>query len=97
MNQNGYENYPKEADVCAIVAFVKKDGIPTHGNVRRTLMALDVMKHRTGEVNFEGEGFFNTVQGVSFRLRKFPFFSYIQLCRNPTARDCTVASTAASN
>ncbi len=54
--QNGYENSPKEADSCAIVAFVKKDGIPTHGNVRRTLMALDAMEHRTGEINFEGDG-----------------------------------------
>ena len=45
-----------ESDSCAIVAFVKKDGVPTHGNVRRTLMALDAMEHRTGEINFESDG-----------------------------------------
>ncbi|NOY77180.1 MAG: glutamate synthase, partial [Calditrichaeota bacterium] len=49
-------NVPEESDSCAIVAFVKKDGLPTHGNVRRTLMALDAMEHRTGEINFESDG-----------------------------------------
>ncbi len=47
---------PGESDSCAIVAFVKKDGLATHGNVRRTLMALDAMEHRTGEINFESDG-----------------------------------------
>ena len=52
-----YFNDPnQESDSCAIVSFVKKDGIPTHGNVRRTLMALDAMEHRTGEINFESDG-----------------------------------------
>ncbi len=51
-----FDYSPGESDSCAIVAFVKKDGIATHGNVRRTLMALDAMEHRTGEINFESDG-----------------------------------------
>ena len=55
MNHGNSQKY-QEFDSCAIVAFVKKDGIPTHGNVRRTLMALDAMEHRTGEINYESDG-----------------------------------------
>jgi glutamate synthase (NADPH/NADH) large chain len=45
-----------EHDACAIIANVKKDGRPSHGNVRRTLEALARMGHRTGEVEGEGDG-----------------------------------------
>ena len=45
-----------ERDACAIIANVKKDGRPSHGNVKRTLEALARMGHRTGEVEGEGDG-----------------------------------------
>ncbi|MFL6333978.1 MAG: glutamate synthase-related protein [Pyrinomonadaceae bacterium] len=45
-----------EHDACAIIANVKKDGSPSHGNVKRTLEALARMGHRTGEVEGEGDG-----------------------------------------
>src|ERR1044071_1717302 len=45
-----------ERDPCAILANVKKDGRPSHGNVKRTLEALARMGHRTGEVEGEGDG-----------------------------------------
>ena len=45
-----------EHDACAIIANVKKDGKPSHGNVKRTLEALARMGHRTGEVEGEGDG-----------------------------------------
>ncbi|MCL4512209.1 MAG: glutamate synthase-related protein [Bacteroidetes bacterium] len=41
---------------CAIIANVKKNGVPSHGNIKRTLEALDNMGHRTGEVEYEGDG-----------------------------------------
>src|SRR5262245_14196769 len=47
---------PKEFEACAIIARVKKDGTATHGNVKRTLHALDMMGHRTGGVEQEGDG-----------------------------------------
>jgi glutamate synthase (NADPH/NADH) large chain len=45
-----------ERDACAIIANVKKDGKPSHGNIKRTLEALARMGHRTGEVEGEGDG-----------------------------------------
>ncbi len=45
-----------ERDACAIVANVKRDGRPSHGNVKRTLEALTKMGHRTGEIAGEGDG-----------------------------------------
>src|SRR5215204_807025 len=45
-----------ERDACAIIANVKKDGKPSHGNVKRTLEALARMGHRTREVEGEGDG-----------------------------------------
>ncbi|MBO0800886.1 MAG: glutamate synthase, partial [Blastocatellia bacterium] len=45
-----------ERDACAIIAFVKKDGRASHGNVKRTLEALTKMGHRTGEIAGEGDG-----------------------------------------
>ncbi len=50
-----WEDRP-EHDACAIVARVRKDGVPTHGNVERTLAALGHMAHRTGEIDQEGDG-----------------------------------------
>jgi glutamate synthase (NADPH/NADH) large chain len=45
-----------EHDGCALVANIRKQGRPTHGNVKRTLAALGRMGHRTGEVAGEGDG-----------------------------------------
>ena len=46
----------EEHDSCALVANVRKQGRPSHGNVTRTLNALGRMGHRTGEVSGEGDG-----------------------------------------
>ncbi len=46
----------QERDACAIVANVKRDGKPSHGNVKRTIEALTKMGHRTGEIAGEGDG-----------------------------------------
>ena len=46
----------EERDACAIIACVKRDGRPSHGNVKRTLEALTKMGHRTGEIAGEGDG-----------------------------------------
>ena len=46
----------QERDACAIVASVKRNGEPSHGNVKRTLEALTKMGHRTGEIAGEGDG-----------------------------------------
>ncbi|NUQ82231.1 MAG: alpha-hydroxy-acid oxidizing protein [Bacteroidetes bacterium] len=48
--------FDAEHDSCAIIALVRKNGVATHGNVRRVLRALDNMGHRTGEINQEGDG-----------------------------------------
>ena len=45
-----------EKSNCAIIANVKKNGVPSHGNVKRTLEALSNMGHRTGEIEYEGDG-----------------------------------------
>src|SRR5512134_3472329 len=45
-----------ERDACALVASVRKNGEPTHGNLKRALAALSIMGHRCGEVNGEGDG-----------------------------------------
>lgn len=52
----GSNLFDTEKDACAIIARVKKDGIATHGNVKRTLLALENMGHRTGEIDNEGDG-----------------------------------------
>ena len=44
------------ADACALVASVRKNGEATHGNLKRALAALSIMGHRCGEVNGEGDG-----------------------------------------
>ncbi len=46
----------QERDACAIVASIKRNGQPSHGNVKRTLEALTKMGHRTGEIAGEGDG-----------------------------------------
>ena len=50
-----WEDLP-EHDACAIIARVRKDGVATHGNVERTIIALSQMAHRTGEIEQEGDG-----------------------------------------
>src|SRR5512138_2037174 len=45
-----------ERDACALVAAIRKNGIATHGNLKRALAALSIMGHRSGEVNGEGDG-----------------------------------------
>src|SRR5258705_7572900 len=53
LEQMGLE---QEHGACAIIANVKRDGRPSHGNVKRTLEALTKMGHRTGEIAGEGDG-----------------------------------------
>lgn len=45
-----------EHDACALVAYVRKDGNPTHGTVKRAINALEKMGHRSGGVDGEGDG-----------------------------------------
>ena len=45
-----------EHDACALVAYVRKDGTPSHGNVKRAINALEKMGHRSGGVDGEGDG-----------------------------------------
>ncbi|NOY45984.1 MAG: glutamate synthase [Deltaproteobacteria bacterium] len=46
----------EHADSCGIVARIRKDGIPTHGTLKRTLEALVALGHRGGEIEGEGDG-----------------------------------------
>jgi glutamate synthase (NADPH/NADH) large chain len=46
----------REHDACGILASIRKTGQATHGNVKRTLEALNKMSHRSGEVLGEGDG-----------------------------------------
>ncbi|MEN9563105.1 MAG: hypothetical protein RIR73_1349, partial [Chloroflexota bacterium] len=50
------KSWLEERDACALVAAVRKDGVATHGNLKRALAALSIMGHRAGEVNGEGDG-----------------------------------------
>ncbi len=52
----GTNIFDSEKDSCAIIARVRKDGVATHGNLKRTLSSLEHMGHRTGEVKLEGDG-----------------------------------------
>ncbi|HEX5323914.1 MAG TPA: glutamate synthase central domain-containing protein, partial [Capsulimonadaceae bacterium] len=45
-----------EHDACALVAYVRKDGTPSHGTVKRAINALEKMGHRSGGVDGEGDG-----------------------------------------
>ncbi len=56
-----YDNDPSglmaaERDACAIICFIAKNGLPSHGNLQRTVQALVRMGHRAGEINGEGDG-----------------------------------------
>jgi glutamate synthase (NADPH/NADH) large chain len=46
----------EEHDACAIVAYVRKDGTPSHGTLKRAINALEKMGHRSGGVDGEGDG-----------------------------------------
>ena len=46
----------EEHDACALVAYVRKDGTPSHGTVKRAINALEKMGHRSGGVDGEGDG-----------------------------------------
>jgi glutamate synthase (NADPH/NADH) large chain len=46
----------REHDACALASFVARDGKPTHDLVRRALRALELMVHRSGSVDGEGDG-----------------------------------------
>ena len=46
----------EERDACAIISYIKKEGLPTHGNLERTIDALIKMGHRAGEIRGEGDG-----------------------------------------
>ncbi|MHB8571350.1 MAG: glutamate synthase-related protein [Candidatus Dormibacteria bacterium] len=45
-----------EHDACALVAAVRKNGVPTHASVQLVLDGLVLMHHRSGEVDGEGDG-----------------------------------------
>jgi glutamate synthase domain-containing protein 1 len=46
----------REHDACALAAFATKDGLPSHDVVERAVIALDMMVHRAGSVDGEGDG-----------------------------------------
>jgi glutamate synthase (NADPH) large chain len=46
----------KEHDACALAAFATRDGAPTRELVERALSALQMMVHRSGSVDGEGDG-----------------------------------------
>lgn len=45
----------EESESCALICNIRK-GAPSHGNVKRTLQALEKMGHRSGTVGGEGDG-----------------------------------------
>ncbi len=45
----------EEHESCALICNIRK-GKPSHGNVKRTLQALEKMGHRSGTVDGEGDG-----------------------------------------
>ncbi|MCI0709947.1 MAG: glutamate synthase-related protein [Chloroflexi bacterium] len=52
----GLQTQERERDACALVANIRKEGLATHGNLKRTIDALTKMGHRTGIVDGEGDG-----------------------------------------
>ncbi len=46
----------KEHDACALAAFATRDGKPSHEVVERAIRALEMMVHRAGSVDGEGDG-----------------------------------------
>ena len=45
-----------EHDACALAAFATRDGVPRHDVIERALLSLDMMVHRAGSVDGEGDG-----------------------------------------
>ena len=45
-----------EHDACALAAFATRDGKPSHDVIERALLGLDMMVHRAGSVDGEGDG-----------------------------------------
>ncbi|MCX7967007.1 MAG: glutamate synthase-related protein [Armatimonadetes bacterium] len=45
----------EEPESCALICNIRK-GKPSHGNIKRTLQALEKMGHRSGSVDGEGDG-----------------------------------------
>ncbi|HSJ74238.1 MAG TPA: glutamate synthase-related protein [Miltoncostaeaceae bacterium] len=46
----------KEHDACALAAFATRDGKPSRAMLERALMSLQMMVHRSGSVDGEGDG-----------------------------------------
>ena len=46
----------KEHDACALAAFATRDGKPSRDIIDRALLGLDMMVHRAGSVDGEGDG-----------------------------------------
>ncbi|MHB1756166.1 MAG: glutamate synthase-related protein [Leptospirillum sp.] len=46
----------QEKDSCAIVAVLSRTGEPTHTTLREALSGLQMMEHRAGQINNEGDG-----------------------------------------
>jgi len=54
-NRNPWVQPPQEHESCALICNIRK-GAPSHGNIKRTLQALEKMGHRSGMVDGEGDG-----------------------------------------
>ncbi len=46
----------REHDACALAAFIARDGVPSREVVERALTSLQMMVHRSGSVDGEGDG-----------------------------------------
>ena len=46
----------REHDACALAAFITRDGVPRRDVVERALTSLQMMVHRSGSVDGEGDG-----------------------------------------
>ncbi len=69
----------EEHESCALICNIRK-GKPSHGNVKRTLQALEKMGHRSGTVDGEGDGC-----GVMIDLPRRLWAKYLSLANlNPT-------------
>jgi len=62
-----------EHDSCALICNIRK-GAPSHGNIKRTLQALEKMGHRSGMVDGEGDGC-----GVMIDIPRRLWARYLQL------------------
>ena len=63
----------EEHDSCALICNIRK-GAPSHGNIKRTLQALEKMGHRSGMVDGEGDGC-----GVMIDIPRRLWARYLQL------------------